>query len=132
MQLARFVVPVVLGFVTTPAIADDEVGAEAEGCTVHVIRAPAAVRAALEARIGIESACVTLDVRVIPTRDGYYVIATQPLGESFEGSVRDPGQVGELVIGWARLPPPVEPAPAPIVAAPPPRAAPVVEVREQP
>jgi hypothetical protein len=125
---------VILVLVATapPAAADD-------ACKVRVVRAPDQVRAAIEARVGLESSCVSLDVRVIPTREGYYVIATPPSGDVFEGNVRDPGLVGELVTGWARLPgtvppetvEPPAPPPKPTVAELPPSAAPVVDVAEK-
>ena len=126
-------VPVVLLAVTTPALADSPEPA----CDVRVVRAPDNVRAAIEARVGIEPTCTKLDVRVIQTRDGYYVVASPPAGEIFEGTVREPGLVGELVTSWARLPhgEPVddddddEVAPK-AVAERPPSAAPPLETRD--
>ena len=93
----RAVLVVMLFAVTTTALADDK------PCSVRVVRAPEQVRAAVEARIGIESGCATLDVRVVPTKDGYYVVATPPRGSLLEANVRDAGLVGELVTGWARM-----------------------------
>ena len=97
MRLA--VAGVLLAVTTVPAAAEEDAP-----CKVHIVRAPATVRAAIEARVGIETGCTTLDVRVIPVRDGFYVVASSPNGEIFEGTVREPGIVGELVTSWARLP----------------------------
>jgi hypothetical protein len=118
----RSVTAVVLLALSAPASADHE-------CNVRVVRAPDQVRAAIEARIGIETSCITLEVRVISTRDGYYVIATPPHGDVLEGTVRDPSLVGELVADWAHQPEPA--APPPTVAEQPPSATPMFDVVEQ-
>src|SRR5689334_3601116 len=94
----RVVLFVMLLAVTTTARGDDK------PCTVRVVRAAEEVRAAIEARVGIEPGSATLDVRVGATKDGYYVVATPPRGDVPDANnVRDVGLVGELVTGWARM-----------------------------
>ena len=57
----RLAVLVAVAAITSPALADDD-------CDVRVVRAPKKVRAAIEARTGIESECTWLEVRVTKSR----------------------------------------------------------------
>lgn len=104
----------VLVAVTSPAFAE-------ETCDVRVVRAPKHVRAAIEARVGIESECTPLEVRVVKKRRKYQVSAKSADGEVRAGEARDAGRVAELVMTWAA--PAVEaaePASEPVAEAPPP------------
>lgn len=86
-------------------------------CKVDVSRAPDEVRAAIAQWVEAEPRCATsLDVRVVATDGGYYVIA-HGNGRVFERVVPDAQAVGVLVASWA----------ADDQVAPPPPAAPVVE-----
>ena len=79
MRVMTCVVPLVLGLVTTAAHADTDTS-----CEVRIVRAPAEVRAAIEARAGIESECAELEVRVVVTAEGFYVIGTHAGGVPFD------------------------------------------------
>jgi hypothetical protein len=111
MRLAA--VLAVLAF-ATPAIGDDET------CDVRVVRAPKHVRAAIEARVGIESGCTPLEVRVVKKRRKYYVTAKLADGEVRSGDVRDAGLAAELVMKWAAPAGDPDPEPEPVVEQTPP------------
>lgn len=99
-------------------------------CQVNVVRAPEDVRRVIESWVRRETACRTsLDVRVIPTDDGLYLLARDPSGRMYERLVPDAQAAGVLVASWIAgdsappAPPPAasaEPtapvAPAPVVA----------------
>ncbi|MDQ3334001.1 MAG: hypothetical protein M4D80_02485 [Myxococcota bacterium] len=110
MRLAA--VLAVLAF-ATPARADDS-------CDVRVVRAPKHVRAAIEARVGIESGCTPLEIRVVKKRRKYQVTAKLEDGETRSGEVRDAGLVAELVMKWAAPAQDPAPAPEPVAAQEPP------------
>ena len=100
----------------SPALADDE------ACDVRVVRAPKHVRAAIEARVGIETGCTPLEIRVVKKRRKYQVTALLEDGETRTGEVLDAGLVAELVMKWAAPAVDAEPEPEPVAAqeAPPP------------
>jgi hypothetical protein len=92
--------------------------AAAAPCQVDFIRVPDAVRPVIEDWVRAEARCaVTLAVRVIPTDDGLYVIATDPTGRIRERLVPDATTAGVLIASWvaddgsAVAPPPVTPPP---------------------
>jgi hypothetical protein len=109
----RLAVVVAVLAVATPAIAD-------ETCDVRVVRAPKHVRAAIEARVGIETGCTPLEIRVVKKRKKYQVTATLEDGETRSGEVRDAGLAAELVMKWAAPAGDVEPEPEHVAEAPPP------------
>lgn len=89
----------------------------ASRCQVGVSRAPDEVRAAIAQWVNAEPRCSTsLDVRVIATEGGYYVIAHSGNGRVFERVVPDAQAVGVLVASWAADDSAV--APSPPVAVP--------------
>jgi hypothetical protein len=90
----RLVLFAILLGVTSPALAD-------EACSIHVIKAPKRVRAAIEARVGIESSCKPLDVRVVKRGKKLAVTARSDDGQTFRGEARDAGRAAELVMKWA-------------------------------
>ena len=113
----RIALLVILAGVTSTAFADDE-------CKVRVVKAPKRIRAAIEARAGIESACTALEIRVTKQRKIFRIIATTEDGEVREGTARDAGRIAELVMSWAAPSEPVavveEPPPSVVAETPPP------------
>lgn len=110
-------------------------------CAINIVRAPDGVRATIDGWIRAEPHCsVALEVRVIPTDHGLYVLARDNHGRSHERVVPDATSAGVLITSWAAddsvvpLPPPppvaIAPAPPPvaIAPAPPPIAAPPLRV----
>ncbi|HEY3805685.1 MAG TPA: hypothetical protein VGL61_23925 [Kofleriaceae bacterium] len=104
--------------------------ASAEPCEVAIARAPADVRAAIESALAAEPHCrVALELRVVPTGDGYYLLARDLHGRVRERIVPDVASAATLVTSWAaddELDEPigrVVPMPAP----PPAAFAPVIE-----
>ena len=70
-------------------------------CTVHVVLAPAEVRAEIEAWVRAEPRCRTqLEVRVVPTDDGYHLSARDPGGRARERIVPDARSAAVLVVSW--------------------------------
>jgi hypothetical protein len=95
--------------------------AAAEPCAVTIPRAPADVRATVESWVESEPACrVSLEVRIVPSDGGLYVLARDERGRTYERIVPDAQSAGVLVASWmADDSMPSAPAPA----APPPRVA---------
>jgi hypothetical protein len=82
--------------------------ADAAPCSVSIVRAPEDVRQVIEAWIRTEPSCsTTLEVRVIPTDTGLYVLARAGDGTEHERVVPDPATVGLLVASWSADPAPV-------------------------
>jgi hypothetical protein len=78
------------------------VHADPHPCQVHVARAPAAIRAEIERWLAGESSCnVALEVRVVPTEGGYYLLARDVRGRVRERIVPDGASAGVLVASWA-------------------------------
>ncbi|HEY3805683.1 MAG TPA: hypothetical protein VGL61_23915 [Kofleriaceae bacterium] len=78
------------------------VHADPHPCAVHVARAPAAIRAEIERWLAGESSCnVALEVRVVPTEGGYYLLARDVRGRVRERIVPDGASAGVLVASWA-------------------------------
>lgn len=76
--------------------------AQATGrCRVVVVLAPDDVRAAIEAWVRAEPRCVReLEVRVVPTRDGFYISASDRDGHVRERIVPDAQSAAVLVVSW--------------------------------
>lgn len=94
-------------------------------CQVTISRAPDPVREVVEAWVRSEAQCsVALEVRIVPTDGGLYLLAQDARGRVRERIVPDAQTAGVLVASWiaddnapAAAPPPVtSPAPPPIVA----------------
>ncbi|NVB77808.1 MAG: hypothetical protein HOV81_05380 [Kofleriaceae bacterium] len=101
-------------------------------CAVTIARAPDDVRIVVDAWIAAEPSCSTaLEVRIVPTEGGLYLLARDEHGRVRERIVPDAQSAGVLIASWAAddviVAPPVTPAPAPepaIAPAPPPEAPP--------
>jgi hypothetical protein len=97
--------------------------AAADPCDVAIVRAPAEVRSAVESALATEPHCrVALELRVVATEGGYYLLARDVHGHTRERIVPDTASAAVLVASWAAddesdAP---EPRPASVVAAPPP------------
>jgi hypothetical protein len=90
-------------------------------CTVTIARAPDEVREVVEAWVRSESHCsVALEIRIVTTEGGLYLLAQDEHGRMRERIVPDAQTAGVLVASWiaddnAPSPPPA----APVVTAPP-------------
>ena len=70
-------------------------------CAVAIARAPDSVRAAIEAWVDREPTCtVDLEVRVVPTDGGLYILARDERGRTYERIVPDAQTAGVLVASW--------------------------------
>lgn len=71
-------------------------------CDVTISRAPDEVRAAVQRWLAAEPHCsVSLELRVVPTEGGYYVLARDGAGQIRERVVPDAQSAGVLVASWA-------------------------------
>jgi hypothetical protein len=102
--------------------ADPPTLVEAHPCTVTIVRAPDDVRREIEDWVHREVACrISLDVRVIPTDGGLYLLARESTGKLHERLVPDGQAAGVLVASWVAndslepLPPPPPAAPVPVL-----------------
>ena len=100
----------------------------AETCSVTFVRAPEDVRYVIEQWLRAEPNCVaSIELRVVPTEGGYYLMAQRPDGRIHERLVPDAQSAGVLVASWVAddwtgAPPPraIEGTPAPTPAPDPP------------
>jgi hypothetical protein len=70
-------------------------------CEVTIVRAPDDVRREIENWVAREPACrIALDVRVIPTEGGLYLMARDSTGRLRERLVPDAQAAGVLVASW--------------------------------
>jgi hypothetical protein len=92
---------------------------------VLILRAPYDVRQAIEEWVGQEVSCWTsLEIRVVPTEGGLYLLGREPNGRLHERLVPDAQSAGVLVASWIAndaVAPVLAPAPAPLPEGPPPR-----------
>ena len=89
----------VLVAMTAPAAAQPE--PQPRTCEVRFVRAPDDVRHVIESWLAAEPRCTsTIDLRVIPTDAGYYLIAQRPDGRLHERYVPDAQSAGVLVASW--------------------------------
>jgi hypothetical protein len=73
-----------------------------EGCDVKIMRAPDDVRAVIESWVKAEPRCaVALEVRVVPTQGGLYLLVRDEHGRERERVVPDAQSAGVLVASWA-------------------------------
>lgn len=71
-------------------------------CSVDLVRVPSDVRAIVERWIHAEPRCnVHLEVRIVPTEGGFYVLARDDRGRSHERVVPDATSAGVLIASWA-------------------------------
>jgi len=71
-------------------------------CAVELVRVPDDVRGAVEAWIRAEPRCShALEVRIIPTEGGLYVLARDATGRFHERVVPDATSAGALIVSWA-------------------------------
>jgi hypothetical protein len=90
-------------------------------CSVTIVRAPDGVRQTIEQWLAREHCTVALQVRIIPTEGGLYLLATDEHGRVRERIVPDASSAGVLIASWAAddglggatpgPPPPSAPAP---------------------
>ena len=127
----------------TPAVAQPVTEPEHAPCAVEIVHAPTAVRATIESWVHAEPRCNKhLEVRVVPTAGGFYLLARDDQGHVRERVVLDAQSVAVLVVSWAAddsLPstipaaPVTERAPAtPVELAPPTRHAPSRQLDDSP
>lgn len=98
-----------------------------EPCSVTFVRAPDDVRYVIEQWLRAEPKCSgTIELRVVPTDGGYYLMAQRPDGRIHERFVPDAQSAGVLVASWIaddwtgapQRAPEATPAPTPGPAAP--------------
>ena len=127
----------------TPALAQPVTQPEHAPCAVEIVHAPAAVRTAIERWVSAEPRCNKhLEVRVVPTAGGFYLLARDDQGQVRERVVPDAQSVAVLVVSWAvddSLPSTIASAPVaetepatPVEIAPPARHAPSRQVDDSP
>jgi hypothetical protein len=97
---------------------------EPRACQVTIARAPEDVRQVVEAWVHSEAQCsIALEVRIVPTEGGFYLLAQDESGRIRERIVPDAQTAGVLVASWiaddnAPAPAVPPPAPAPAIAPP--------------
>ncbi len=75
--------------------------AEAQVCSVAIPRAPEEVRIEIETWVRAEPRCsVELEIRVVPTEGGYYLLARDRQGRVRERIVPNAQSAGVLVASW--------------------------------
>lgn len=106
---------------SSPALAQPS--AAPAPCLVEFVRAPPEVQATIEAWVAAEPRCATrLELRVVPTTDGLYLLGRRPDGRLHERIVPDAQTAGVLVASWM-----AEDQPVPVtMPAPPPRPRPLI------
>lgn len=96
----RIAAAALVALAVSPAAAETAVSTSA-ACEVRFVRAPDDVRHVIERWLAAEPRCTsTIDLRVIPTDDGYYLIAQRPDGRLHERFVPDAQSAGVLVASW--------------------------------
>jgi len=70
-------------------------------CSVTIVRAPDPVRATIEQWLAKEHCTLALQVRIIPTEGGLYLLATDEHGRVRERIVPDAASAGVLIASWA-------------------------------
>jgi len=93
---------------------------EVRPCAVTIVRAPDDARREIEDWVAREVSCrIALDVRVIPTDGGLYLLARESTGKLHERLVPDAQSAGVLVASWIANDS-LEPPPPPPLTPPPP------------
>ena len=71
-------------------------------CSVTLARVPAEIRADIDSAIALETHCsVPIEVRIVATEDGYYLLARDLHGRVRERIVPDGHSAGVLIASWA-------------------------------
>jgi hypothetical protein len=70
-------------------------------CSVTIVRAPDPVRQTIEQWLAKEHCTLALQVRIIPTEGGLYLLATDEHGRVRERIVPDAASAGVLIASWA-------------------------------
>lgn len=122
---------VVLGTLIGAQAASAQPVAPPETCGVTFVRASDEARAAIENYLRAEPRCTSsIELRVVATEGGYYLVAQRPDGRIHERIVPDLSSAGVLVASWiaddwTSAPAPASPPPsAPVAYAPAPAIAP--------
>ena len=84
-----------------PAPAPAPAPAAGGACNVNIVRAPDPVRQTIERWLANEHCTLALQVRIIPTEGGLYVLATDDHGRVRERIVPDAASAGVLIASWA-------------------------------
>jgi hypothetical protein len=120
----RIATAALIALAVSPAAADTGMSIGGS-CEVRFVRAPDDVRHTIESWLANEPSCVTsIELRVVPTDDGYYLLAQRPDGRIHERVVPDAQSAGVLVASWVaddwvtEPPPPPPRAPLPIIVNP--------------
>src|SRR5688572_29410484 len=96
----RIAATALVALAVSPAAAETAVRTEA-ACEVRFVRAPDDVRLEIERWLCAESHCMSsIDLRVVPTDDGYYLLAQRPDGRIHERVVPNAQSAGVLVASW--------------------------------
>lgn len=108
-----------LALVLAAAPAAAQPAAPRPTCAVSIVRAPDDVRAVVEDWVHAEPRCnITLEIRIVPTEGGLYLLARDEAGHVRERVVPDAQSAGVLVASWVAADSmPVQAAPA-VAAAP--------------
>jgi hypothetical protein len=120
----RIATVALLALAVSPAAAETAVSTSGE-CEVRFVRAPDDVRHVIESWLAAEPRCVSsIELRVVPTDDGYYLLAQRGDGRIHERIVPDATSAGVLVASWVAddwvepPPPPAPIAPRPLIVNP--------------
>jgi len=117
-------------------VAAQPAGPVSRTCEVRFVRAPDDVRYVIETWLAAEPHCSSkIDLRVIPTDHGFYLIAQRPDGRLHERYVPDAQSAGVLVASWVAddwVAPRTAPASSDIWNAPRPGAPPATPTRSVP
>ncbi len=112
MRILLAAIVLAAGLRSAPAAAQEAT------CAVTVVRSPDAARETIEQILATEHCTTSLQVRVIPTTGGLYILATDDHGRVRERVVPDATSAGVLIASWSAddgvvgaLPPP-PPAPS--------------------
>ena len=93
------IIGVVIVCAAQPALAHPT--RDADDCTVTILRAPTEVRTEIDRWVAEEHRCKTsLELRVIATEGGFYLLARDGFGREHERIVPDAQTAGVLVASW--------------------------------
>jgi len=111
---------ILAALVALAAPAAAQPGSQPRTCEVRFVRSPDDVRHVIETWLAAEPRCTsTIDLRVIPSESGYYLIAQRPDGRLHERYVPDAQSAGVLVASWVAddwvVPEAAAPVPGPSV-----------------
>jgi hypothetical protein len=117
MGVMRNVIPLAVLFAALPAAAQSIPEDSPGTCQVTIARAPDEVRKVVEAWVRSEAQCsVALEVRIVPTEGGFYLLAQDERGRIRERIVPDAQTAGVLVASWIADDNAPAPAGAPVAA----------------